>query len=251
MKWFTSDPHFCHPFVAATRGFIDKEYRDCNNLNELRRELGMQEFNSHVHLADHDEYIVKHINSCVGKDDELYILGDISSSSTASLEHACEYLDQLYVPPSRRHLILGNHDGFGMKPVVSKMLAKRFSTISDTLVVPVENAYGRTMMCLLTHLPQKHHMESYKTPDGAGNACSPKLLKHAIDLPKDDSWIHLHGHTHSKFAFEFGDLRSINVGLDAWGMRPVPEDQLWKLDRFNEQLDEFKKLISEKENQHD
>lgn len=37
MKYFTSDTHFAHPFVAALRGFILPEYQEypANDLVEL------------------------------------------------------------------------------------------------------------------------------------------------------------------------------------------------------------------------
>lgn len=59
-QWFTSDLHLAHPHVAKLRGFED--YRE------------------------HDETIIRNLNERVAPDDDLYVLGDISSGSKTSLD---------------------------------------------------------------------------------------------------------------------------------------------------------------------
>lgn len=49
-------------------------------------------------------------------------------------------------------------------------------------------------------------------------------MKYAPDVP--DGIVHLYGHTHGKSPDEFHDKTSINIGLDAWHLRPVSERQI-------------------------
>lgn len=55
--------------------------------------------------------------------------------------------------------------------------------------------------------------------DAAPNSLDKALLKYAPDVP--DGIVHLYGHTHGKSPDEFHDGTSINIGLDAWRLRPA------------------------------
>ena len=74
MRYFTSDLHLAHPFVAATRGFWkpgQKPDRDIieepDGINQLRRELSEYRFNEMVDTEAHDRAIIKRINAVCGK----------------------------------------------------------------------------------------------------------------------------------------------------------------------------------------
>lgn len=43
----------------------------------------------------------------------------------------------------------------------------------------------------------------------------------------------LHGHTHAGMPHEFENRNEINVGLDAWNMRPVSEVELVRMFQEN------------------
>lgn len=77
MRYFTSDLHLAHPFVAATRGFWkpgqrpDRDIIEApDGLNQLRRELSEYRFNEIVDTEAHDRLVIRRINAVCGKNDE-------------------------------------------------------------------------------------------------------------------------------------------------------------------------------------
>lgn len=225
MIFFTADLHFCHPFVAATRGYGPKS----NNLNKLKRDLGDDEFDRLCNVEAHDEKIVNRINSVVGKKDELYILGDLSKGTGDSLEQALKLLDRLHVPEYNRHLVLGNHENFKVSCSAKYDLYSRFGTVSKFEYLQVPGYYGYNVV--MSHLPLRRYMVSrqHHSDDVAKNAFSKKLAKNSIEVP--DNVLHLHGHTHSYNVFDCSCGNSMNVGLDAWGGFPVSwEDVVYEFE---------------------
>ena len=110
MKWFTSDLHFAHPFVAALRGYALPGYAKDASIKQ-------QAEHEHKPLKDCVDWrrstmptSSEAINTYVGQEDELYILGDISSGGTWSVDQAIMRIQNLHVPRKNRHLILGNHE---------------------------------------------------------------------------------------------------------------------------------------------
>lgn len=228
MKYFTADLHLCHPFVAATRGFykrtadVPEQARRPDGINAFRHSMSEEDFNVLVDVERHDRTVINRINAHVGKQDELYILGDLSSGGTASLRHALSLLDELHVPPSRRHLILGNHDGFRMKPSNAADIAVRFGSVSDNLFIDID-----CIPAVLSHVPRYEYLDGSVREGMASNSLEKTLRKHAPRVPHGDV-IHLYGHTHGHNPDEFHDGWSINVGLDAWNLRPVSEYEIRK-----------------------
>ena len=210
MIYFTSDLHFCHPFVAATRGFGPK----CDNLNALIHEVGETEFARMTNWRKHDEVVVRHINARVGKQDELYVLGDLSCGSRDSFEQALYMIDKLYVPPSRRHLILGNHENFKVKDSVRVTLSHTFGYVSSC-----EYMYVNGVPIVLTHVPLLSDMDGRVKKELAHNSYSKSMRKHVVNVP--NGTVHLHGHTHSSTPRDSRNPLSVNVGLDAWNLFPV------------------------------
>lgn len=227
MKYFTADLHLCHPFVAATRGFykrtadIPKQALRPDGINAFRHSMSEKAFDALVDVERHDRTVISRINARVGKQDELYILGDLSSGGAASLQRALSLLDGLHVPPSRRHLILGNHDGFRMKPSNAADIAARFGSVSDNLLTEI---YG--IPTVLSHVPRYEYLDDSVRDGMAPNSLEKTLRKHAPRVPH--GVIHLYGHTHGHNPDEFHDGWSINVGLDAWRLHPVSEDEVRK-----------------------
>lgn len=225
MKYFTADLHLCHPFVAATRGFykqtadVPEQGRRPDGINAFRHSMSEEDFNALVDVERHDRTVINRINARVGKQDELYILGDLSSGGTASLQHALSLLDELHVPPSRRHLILGNHDGFRMKPSNAADIAVRFGSVSDSLFMDIDG-----IPAVLSHVPRYEYLDGSVRDGMASNSLEKTLRKHAPHVSYDI--IHLYGHTHGRNPNEFHDRWSINVGLDAWNLRPVSENKI-------------------------
>lgn len=225
MKYFTSDLHLSHPFVAALRGYTKPEHAHmtADQLREHARE-------NRLKLADmvdwrrHDQTILDNINATVREDDELYVLGDLSAGGRASLTAALHTLEGLRVPRDRRHLILGNHEDLQGGYSQMRQLLGVFATV-DTAGATVIGGHN----VLLSHFQFRHHFEA-PTPSGLStNACDPKYAKYAFV----DDWhpLLLHGHTHAKERFEFDNPRELNIGVDAWNMRPVSEEQV--IDEFS------------------
>lgn len=221
MKYFTSDLHLHHPFVAALRGYTKPEYAHLTP-DELRdhAKRSRESLATMVDWQQHDMDVIGHINELVGERDELYVLGDLSTGGTRSLMGALEQLDRLRVPRWRRHLILGNHD----LDQSMNMCRRMMDTFSSVCVKGATVIDGYNI--LLSHFQFRHHFEQ-PTPSGLStNACDPKYAKYAFVDDCHGNSLLLHGHTHAKERFEFDNPRELNVGVDAWNMRPVSEEQV-------------------------
>ena len=152
MKWFTSDLHLHHPFVAALRGYTKPEYAHLTP-DELRGHAkhSRESLATMVDWRQHDMDVIGHINELVGPADELYVLGDLSTGGTRSLMGALEQLDRLRVPCRRRHLILGNHD-LSRNTNVRWRLAQTFSSVC----LEGATTIGK-LNVLLSHFQFRHH----------------------------------------------------------------------------------------------
>lgn len=197
MQWFTSDLHFAHPHVAKLRGFED--YRE------------------------HDETIIRNLNERVSPDDDLYVLGDISSGSKTSLDEALRLLHRLNVGRTHRVLILGNHDSTRLEAGKIRMFITEFGQVAMRGTATI-HGYGNV---LLSHYPWANHLDDGPHDGLSTNATSDRFRHLAI--PDDKRSTLLHGHTHATIPDEFNDPRQINVGLDAWELHPVSEEQIRRL----------------------
>ena len=197
MRYFTSDLHLAHPFVAATRGFWkpgmrpDRDIIEApDGINQLRRELSEYRFNEMVDTEAHDRLIIRRINAVCGKNDDLYIAGDLSAGGRK------------------------NTNAYDFASVC-------IGSISANLFLTLENGTP----AIISHTPRKAYIEQgVELKDAASNSLDKALLRYAPDVP--DGIVHLYGHTHGKSPDEFHDGTSINIGLDAWRLRPVSERQI-------------------------
>ncbi len=172
MIYFTSDTHFGHANVLK---FIGRPFRDIDQMNQA---------------------LIDNINVRVGRDDELYILGDfsfkISAADAAALRRkiACE----------RVYLVPGNHDkGWG--------------------------AGVRELEGVFRVLPPIHRLKV----DGRKYVLSHYPL---VDWPSmSHGSVMLHGHIHSQGA-DYNELNRMqgvyryDVGVDANGLRPVSLEEI-------------------------
>lgn len=188
MRYFTSDLHLAHPFVAATRGFWkpgmrpDRDVIEApDGINQLRRELSEYRFNEMVDTEAHDRLIIRRINAVCGKNDDLYIAGDLSAGGHKSLRRALYLLDGLTVPHSRIHLILGNHDGFHIRNANAYDFASVcIGSISANLFLTLANG----MPAIISHTPRKTYIEQGVELEGtASNSLDKALLRYAPDVP--------------------------------------------------------------------
>jgi len=78
--WFTADLHLLHPKIVEI----------CSRPTSIE---------------EHDEWIISRINEKVGKQDQLYILGDVSMGSKKNTEPLI-----MKIKCKNKFLIIGNHD---------------------------------------------------------------------------------------------------------------------------------------------
>ena len=190
--WFTSDLHLSHKLVAKLRGFTTPV------------ECGEPEHFNPCNLcapgdtAAHDEALVKNWNRVVRPEDVVWILGDVG------MGHLERFAGSLMKLRGRKHLITGNHDDPWPGNRDSFKYQREWLQIFESV-----QAYARKKVegkaVMLSHFP--YEMDHTDEP-----RCRQYRLR-------DMGEILLHGHTHSRQQ-EAG--RQIHVGLDAWGLAPVP-----------------------------
>ncbi|AFI24979.1 hypothetical protein [Mycobacterium phage SWU1] len=191
--WFTSDLHIGHKRLMEIRNLADD-------------------------VEEHDATLAKAWDSVVGKDDTVWILGDISSGSTKGQIHALGWISDR---PGRKRLILGNHDGpHPMNRDAHKlvgaywMVFEHVSTAARIRVPLYGDAGGHTDV-LLSHFP---YVGDHTSED-----------RHTQWRLRDDGKILIHGHTHSPMILSRHiHRRQIHVGIDAWG-RLVSRDEIYDL----------------------
>lgn len=206
MKYFTADLHLAHHSVAARRGYEEDS---------------------------HDRMIINKINARVGKDDELYVLGDISSGTTESIRAALSKLRDLYVPAKRRHLILGNHENFKVRDSNLNFFQEQFGYIEVMSIVKIHETDF-----IISHLPCERLLDDRKIEGFPENAFDPSMKTYA---PFSGYQFYLHGHTHMtnntitmrKDYCEYEDYReqllywySLDVGVDGHNFFPWSEEEI-------------------------
>lgn len=116
-RFFTSDLHLRHAMVV---------HPDAMNRGRGRWAT----------VEEHDDELIANINGCVGKDDELYILGDIAWADLPKLRPriTCRHIK----------VVLGNHDTKGK-------LINVFGEAPDTRII--KDFGGTGLTCFLSHYP--------------------------------------------------------------------------------------------------
>lgn len=141
-------------------------------------------------VADMDAKLISNINDVVGPDDELWILGDFTLKS--SRKTVVDYREAIRC--QNVHLVLGNHDG-AKYAVYEACFASvsRLASIKSVVVLGV-----KIVLC--------HY--AMRTWNNIGHG----------------AW-QLYGHSHGNLA-QLQGYRSLDVGVDCWGMSPVSEERL-------------------------
>lgn len=168
--WVTSDLHFLHENGA--------KYRNMS-------------------LSDMHDAIFEG-NKLVGKNETLYILGDLSMCREKDLPALEVLISSLR---GRKILVLGNHDSH-----LDDSILRHFEHVAAYIEATVPKAhtgYKRNTICVMNHYP----------------IVSWNKMHHA-------SW-HLHGHCHGNLKFDLG--KSQDVGLDCNDMKPFSFDQILEI----------------------
>lgn len=238
MRYFTSDTHFGHPLVTALRGFLNNgrlraEYRDVWQaqgraaahtwIKQYVRD-NQTSFKAICDITRHENTIIGNINETVGRDDELWILGDLSYRCT--VEHTLDCLCRINC--RHLHLIIGNHDRNFHLRSNDALYENVFETIDDyreiDMELPVLDGTGKpTAATTRQTIGMSHFPRLSALTEEHGN-WPENWNKFADVAPTTEGWL-LYGHTHQGIP-DGTDPLSVNVGLDAWDFKPVSEQQI-------------------------
>lgn len=189
--WFTADIHFGHVNIIR---YCGRPYREVEEM---------------------DEDIIARWNQIVQPDDDVMILGDLCMGNiTSTLRNVRRLV-------GHKVLLLGNHDrpfgttgakrlkfmnlylDAGLKCVLNN------DQFPNTVATRIADRQVR-----LNHFP--YNGDSYDRDDQIEDRFQ------IFRSPDEGDWL-LHGHTHTAWRQKG---RQINVGIDAWGGYPVPEQMI-------------------------
>lgn len=174
--WFTSDLHFGHRFIVASRNMASV---DAVRYRELRAEgIHKNDIITDAELQAMNEMMVELINSRVKPGDTLYILGDFTDHGSVELIRAWGWKLNGNI-----HLIKGNHDD-----MEATKNAAVFQSIRDY----------REFSSRANRVSSKFVMGHYafKVWNGCHNGS-----------------INLHGHSHGNG--DNGNLKQFDLGIDS------------------------------------
>lgn len=157
----------------------------------------------------HDGVIFRNWRDRVSENDRVWVLGDIAMKD---FDYA---LDCLATLPGEKHLIAGNHDSVSPIHRQGWKHTRRYLEVFSSV-----QAYGRIRIrrqdVLMSHYPYL----------GDGDDHTEEARCQQWRLPDLGAWL-LHGHTHNADQRRHG--KQIHVGLDAWGLCPVPLSKIEEL----------------------
>ena len=112
--WFTADLHLGHgTFIKLwQRPFLTNE-----EMERARRDARDQWRPSEETISRHDNALIDSINSRVGVEDILWVLGDFCKGR---LEQAIPYRDRIRC--QQVHLVWGNHDNRSIRPLFGEAI---------------------------------------------------------------------------------------------------------------------------------
>lgn len=196
MRFFTSDTHFGHKNIIE---YCNRPYKTVEEMNQA---------------------MIDNWNAVVGPTDTIYHLGDVSFMK---VEKTAEIIKQLN---GHKILIRGNHDR-GLH--IMKQIG--FQEAYEKLQIEID---GRTLW--MSHHPYPFieydpYIEDHDDPDAHHYQIKDE------GQPKDDlhTWL-LCGHVHEAWTvkqFKGRKNGMINVGVDRWNFKPIPEAEITNtIERF-------------------
>lgn len=185
-QYFISDLHFQHKLVSGLRGFETPEA--------------------------HDEALIKAINKRVSKNDELFILGDITfNANRVGWTENLKLVDRIN---GTKHLIVGNHDRCAPNNSraydYKEEFLKHFASVSEFIRLSYE---GKPVY--LSHY-------AYDESDPAFGRDTDEISYEQFRL-RDLGNLVIHGHTHTKEIITFSKKGTpqVNVNVESIGMTPI------------------------------
>lgn len=180
--FYWSDPHFGHEYVSGLRGFATTD--------------------------EHDEFIKDAWLSKVGKNDQIWVLGDLTLKSPSVA------LDILVDLPGTKHLILGNHDAAHPLNRKAHTQQKRHFAAFESVQTAATHRIGGVKF-LLSHFPYEGDHAYYED-----RYMQWRLPDRGIPL--------VHGHVHDEWLIRktSAGTRQLNVGIDRWMDGPASQDEI-------------------------
>ena len=174
MMLFTSDLHLGHNNVLPSR----PRFKD---------------------IDEHDQFLIDRWNDKVSKNDDVYILGDLSYRSPHNISY---YITRM---KGKKHLIVGNHDNYWMKHVEN--MSEYFDSVDYLKVIKFEKK-----QITLCHYPMLEWSGSRY-------------------VDSQSSYL-IHGHIHGLRDEEiYGHIKkyqphALNAGVDINDFQPVTFEEL-------------------------
>lgn len=172
----------------------------------LGHRLVAEEVRGFSSIEEHDAAIIENWNSIVKPYDIVWHLGDVGMGGLA------RFLPQLKQLNGRKHLITGNHDACWPGHRDSFRVQRDWMNVFES-VQPFARRRVNDAVVLLSHFP-------YDGDHTTNDRCVQYRLR------DEGEWL-LHGHTHFKDQQLHGT--QLHVGMDAWGLKPVPVDIVQRL----------------------
>jgi calcineurin-like phosphoesterase family protein len=195
--WFTSDLHIGHQLVSGLRGF-----RLPNGEADTRA---------------HDHAVFGNWANTVGKDDQIWVLGDLTLASTR--DKVQNVLRTIATLPGEKHLIVGNHDEahplHRRSHTWQRLYMETFESVQTFARRDISIGGRRPEPVLLSHFPYE---ADSREGEGEGET------RYREFRLRDEGYKLIHGHTHSNV--KFTSAREVHIGLDAWSLTPVHIDQV-------------------------
>ncbi|WJY92865.1 Calcineurin-like phosphoesterase [Corynebacterium faecale] len=163
--------------------------------------------------GEHDETILANLAEAVRPGDVLWVLGDLSSGRSEAEERALTLIDDR-LPGVEKHLVPGNHDSCHPLFKSAFRRQRRFLEVFDSV-----QAYQKMRWdgedVYLCHFPRP----------GQDHVGMPSRYD---DLRLTVPYL-IHGHLHSTFPVT--GRGQVDVGVEAWDLKPVPleilRETLW------------------------
>jgi calcineurin-like phosphoesterase family protein len=156
--------------------------------------------------------LVDRWNAVVGYNDEVWVLGDVC---LGKIDDSLKLISRLN---GVKHLLVGNHDRMFSGKNASDW-ETRYMDAGFVSITHKERLFSQETPFLMSHFPYR---------GDSGNE-----ERFTESRPVDEGLILLHGHTHGRWR---KNGRMIDVGVDAWGGRPVHLDEILELVGSSEDL---------------
>lgn len=159
---------------------------------------------------DHDLTLAMNWIARINEGDQVWVLGDLSGGSATAEKRALGLMRGL---PGEKHLVSGNHDSVWPGHHNAHRKQRAYLDVFESVqAFAKRNMIGHKV--LLSHFPYEgDHTEADRFAD--------------FRLKDMGKWP-LHGHVHDEWQ-QIG--RMINVGVDAWGLAPVPINDIIEIIR--------------------